>query len=293
MKKRLVYIWSLRNAAADKAGQHIAYKDGTRYMKSVLESLVEALENTALGDIYSLEKILFDDDADHLADRDKLQEYGFSSGSTPHWFFPPLLTVQGRTVASLMSAMPSSYRQYPSGDSRRLEGKQAFEGRMEKALIDVKADVVVLDGLLIILNDLIRPAAPFHRRIINIHPGITSATSPYQRRGAYASLDALYGARGVKVVNWQCMETVPCKTLSRTGASLHYVDEGIDSGEVIYEALNTTIAADDTILELRWNNFNQSLYPALHEGLMVLGATSTPNGSNSFGIVDPNALLEA
>jgi hypothetical protein len=32
-KKKLVYIWSLRNAAADKAGQDVAYKGGTRYMK--------------------------------------------------------------------------------------------------------------------------------------------------------------------------------------------------------------------------------------------------------------------
>ena len=32
-KKNLVYVWSLRNAAADKAGQPVAYKDHERYMK--------------------------------------------------------------------------------------------------------------------------------------------------------------------------------------------------------------------------------------------------------------------
>ncbi|HCG1157596.1 TPA: N(5)-hydroxyornithine transformylase PvdF, partial [Pseudomonas aeruginosa] len=49
-KRKLAYIWSLRNAAADKAGQYVPYKGEQRYMKSVLESLVEALNQTALGD---------------------------------------------------------------------------------------------------------------------------------------------------------------------------------------------------------------------------------------------------
>jgi hypothetical protein len=68
-KKKLVYIWSLRNAAADKAGQDIAYKGRMRYMKSVLESLVEALNDTELGEQYSLEKVIYDDDAGSFLDR--------------------------------------------------------------------------------------------------------------------------------------------------------------------------------------------------------------------------------
>jgi len=55
-----------------------------------------------------------------------------------------------------------------------------------------------------------------------------------------------------------------------TGASFHYVDNGIDSGEVVFDVLDTPIAPDDTILELRWNNFNNSLFPALEQGLWVL-----------------------
>ena len=66
----------------------------------------------------------------------------------------------------------------------------------------------MLDGLLIILDELVRPGAPFERKIVNIHPGVTRVESPYERRGAYATLDALYGARGKKVVNWKTMETV-------------------------------------------------------------------------------------
>ncbi|MGO4611947.1 N(5)-hydroxyornithine transformylase PvdF, partial [Variovorax sp. 2RAF20] len=79
------------------------------------------------------------------------------------------------------------------------------------------------------------------RRIVNIHPGITRIESPYERRGARATLDALHGAKGRKVVNWQTMESVPVTPLLKTGASLHYVDNGIDSGEVIHDVLGTHI----------------------------------------------------
>ncbi|MEN1471561.1 N(5)-hydroxyornithine transformylase PvdF, partial [Pseudomonas aeruginosa] len=48
-KRKLAYIWSLRNAAADKAGQQVAYKGELRYMKSPLEFLAESLNRTAPG----------------------------------------------------------------------------------------------------------------------------------------------------------------------------------------------------------------------------------------------------
>ncbi|MFM0198439.1 N(5)-hydroxyornithine transformylase PvdF [Paraburkholderia fungorum] len=269
-KKKLVYIWSLRNAAADKAGQDVAYKSGTRYMKSVLESLVEALNDTELGELYSLEKVIYDDDAGSALDREKLKEYGFSYEPGKRWFYPPGLRVQGRPVNDLLLAIPSEYRREPLGAVGRGAGKSRFEKQLLETLLQLKADVVLLDGLLIILDELVRPGAPFYRKIVNIHPGVTHAESPYERRGAYATLDALYGARGKKVVDWRTMETVDVEPLFLTGASFHYVDNGIDSGEVIHDVLNTQIDKDDTILELRWNNFNRSLFPALREGLGML-----------------------
>lgn len=273
-KKKLVYIWSLRNAAADKAGQDIAYRDGTRYMKSVLESLVEALNESDLGAQYSLEKVIYDDDAGSAPDREKLKEYGFAYEPGKRWFYPPDLRVQGKPVNDLLMAIPSTYRREPLGAAGRAAGKSRFEKHLFDTLMELKADIVVLDGLLIILDELVRPGAPFARKIVNIHPGVTREESPYERRGAYATLDALYGARGKKVVNWKTMETVAVEPLYLTGASFHYVDNGVDSGEVIHDVLNTEIGKDDTILELRWNNFNRSLFPALHEGLAMMAAQS-------------------
>lgn len=269
-KTKLVYIWSLRNAAADKAGQHIAYRGEERYMKSVLESLVEALNTTPLGDIYSLEAVIRDDDDGSLRDQQKLQGYGFSPKPGEPWFYPHDLVVQGRRVNDLLHAVPSTYRRQPLDAPQRVTGKRAFEARLLDKLLTLGAEVVVLDGLLIILDDLVKPGSPFHRKIVNIHPGITRLESPFERRGAHATLDALYGANGRKIIDWNTMESRTVPPVTKTGASFHYVDGGIDSGEVIFDVLNTDIEHGDTIIELRWNNFNHSLFPALHEGLAVL-----------------------
>lgn len=269
-KTKLVYIWSLRNAAADQAGQHVAYKGGHRYMKSPLEHLGELLDRTSLGDAYSLEAVIRDDDEDSARDREKLRDYGFQYRPGGRWFHPPELAIQGRRVNDLLLAVPSAYRRLPPHDPGRAAGKRVFEQRLQDQLVDLGAELVVLDGLLVILDRLVRPGALYHRRIVNIHPGITRLESPYERRGARATLDALYGARGLKVVDWTALETTPVAPLLKTGASFHYVDNGVDSGEVIADVLGTDIDPQDTILELRWNNFRNSLFPALRLGLEVL-----------------------
>lgn len=274
-KTKLAYIWSLRNAAADQAGQYIDYKGGARYMKSPLEYLAEALNGSPLGNLYSLEGVIYDDDVDSASDQEKIKDYGFSYQPGQKWFFPPELTVQGRQLNDLLHAIPSAYRHYPRNAPERPQGKSLFEKRLLNKLLELKAEVVVLDGLLVILDELVRPGSHFHRKIVNIHPGITRLESPYERRGAYATLDALYGARGQKVIDWETMETEPVIPLLFTGASFHYVDNGIDSGEVIVDVLQTPIAPEDTILELRWNNFNNSLFPALYQGLMALAEEKT------------------
>jgi len=269
-KTKLVYVWSLRNGAADKAGQYVDYHGEKRYMKSPLEHLVQALNDTPLGDHYALEAVICDDNPASARDRENIKEYGFGPGQGEHWFYPTNLKVQGRLVNELLENVPSTYRTLPLGDSLRPAGKSDFEQRLGERLHALEADIVVLDGLLVILDELVRPGADFHRRVVNIHPGITRLESPYERRGAYATLDALYGAKGKKVVDWATRETVDIPVMNMTGASFHYVDNGIDSGEVIFDVLDTPIAPDDTILELRWNNFNNSLFPALEQGLLLL-----------------------
>ena len=280
-KTKLAYLWSLRNAAADKAGQYIEYKGERRYMKSPLEYLVETLNGTSLGDAYSLEAVIFDDDEGSARDREKVKDYGFSCRKGGLWFYPPALEVQGRRVNDLLYGVPSVYRRLCLEAADRPARKGVFEAHLLDKLLAIGAELVIVDGLLIILDELVRPGAPFHRKIINIHPGITRPDSRYERRGAYATLDALHGAGGFKVVNWATMETRSVPMVDMTGASFHYMDNNIDSGEVIVDILNTKIDPRDTILELRWNNFNNSLFPALYQGLarMAEKSGSWPGGS--------------
>jgi len=270
-KLKLVYVCSLRNAAADMAGRRIAYKHETRYMTSPLEHLVTQLNCSDLGELYELTGVIFDDDLTHSLDSQKLQDYGTSRvACNGAWVYPETLKVGNKLVDELLCCVPSSYRKLPKGSQAWRDGKQDFEQRLESKLDELDADVVLLDGLIVILDQLASDDSAYAQRIVNIHPGITQEKSAYQRRGATATLDALYGAQGKKVINWQTMEMVNVEARDKTGASLHYVDQGIDSGPVIYDVLNTQISPEDTIFELRWNNFQQSLFPAMIQGLHEL-----------------------
>ena len=270
-KKNLVYVWSLRNAAADTAGQWIDYKNEQRYMKSVLEYLAEQLNTASLGDLYTLVGIIFDDDMSLAKDAEKLQDYGtHRQQGNGSWFYPENLEVQGQLLDDLLISVPSSYRQWPEDHPKKQAGKDEFEYQLQAKLDELNADVVMLDGLLVILQQLADSEGPYYKKIANIHPGITRLDSPYERRGATGTLDALYGARGLKVTDWKPMATAPAEVKSKTGASFHYIDKSIDSGPVITDVLNTDISPEDTILELRWNNFNLSLFPAMVNGLRIM-----------------------
>lgn len=275
MKKKLVYVMSLRNAAADKAGQQIEYKGQSRYMMSPLEYLAHQLNHSELGNLYSLEAVIYDDIDGYALDQTKLDGYGRHGKHGEPWIYPQDLCVQGRPLNDLLENIPSSYRCLAMGDAARQSGKQRFEQHLLERFQALEADWVVLDGLIVILDKLVCAGAPYQGKIVNIHPGPTREDSPYRRRGATATLDALYGARGQRVLDWQTMQTESVEPLFMTGASFHYVDQGIDSGPVFWEVVNTTIDPQDTILELRWKNFNNSLFPALSHGLAYLAGLPT------------------
>lgn len=271
MRKKLVYLMSLRNAIADCAGQWVDFKGEKRYMKSPLEYLVEQLNQSQLGNLFSLEAVIYDDDGGNVRDQEKNQGYSLSRQGEDKWIYPADLCVQGGMINDLIENIPSTYRRLSINDSRRKEAKKDFEQCLQRRLQTIGADWVVVDGLILILGDLVKSESPFYKKMINIHPGITQEHSPFVRRGATATLDALYGARGERIVNWQTMEVQTAERILKTGASFHYMDQGIDSGPVFWEVLNTDIEPTDTILELRWKNFNNSLFPALSHGLAYLG----------------------
>jgi phosphoribosylglycinamide formyltransferase-1 len=99
------------------------------------------------------------------------------------------------------------------------------DAAMADWLTERKVELVVLAGFMWLLRPVF--VERFAGRIVNTHPALLPAFP-----GAQAIEDALaYGAR------W-------------TGATVHFVDEGLDSGEIILQE-PVAIADDDTVESLR------------------------------------------
>lgn len=92
-------------------------------------------------------------------------------------------------------------------------GQAAFEKRLTKALEENRTEVIVLAGFLSILSEDFTRRYP--RRIINVHPSLIPSFCGAGYYGLKVHAAAL--ERGVKV----------------TGATVHYVNEIPDGGEII------------------------------------------------------------
>ena len=97
--------------------------------------------------------------------------------------------------------------------NRKACGQQAFEEKLQAALEENVTDLIVLAGFLSILSESFTSRWP--RRIINVHPSLIPSfcgAGFYGLKVHQAALD-----RGVKV----------------TGATVHFVNEIPDGGEII------------------------------------------------------------
>lgn len=97
---------------------------------------------------------------------------------------------------------------------------QAFLGQLEA----LKPDLIVLAGFLVILPE--RMIEVYRERIINIHPSLIPSFCGTGYYGLKVHEAAL--ARGVKV----------------TGATVHYVDEGTDTGRIIMQKAVEVLEGD-------------------------------------------------
>ena len=100
--------------------------------------------------------------------------------------------------------------------SRKAGGSgEAFDDALLKAIKDSGADLVVLAGCLVVIPEKI--IQEYRGRIINIHPSLIPSfcgTGYYGLKVHEAALE-----RGVKV----------------TGATVHFVDEGTDTGPILLQ----------------------------------------------------------
>lgn len=93
--------------------------------------------------------------------------------------------------------------------------REEFNVKLVEAIDEMKADLVVLAGYLVVIPPIM--IEKYRNRIINIHPSLIPAFCGTGFYGLKVHEAAL--ARGVKVV----------------GATVHFVDEGTDTGPIILQ----------------------------------------------------------
>ena len=103
--------------------------------------------------------------------------------------------------------------------------REAFNDALLQALIDSEADLVVLAGCLVVIPPKI--VEHFKNRIINIHPSLIPSFCGKDYYGLKGHEGVLN--RGVKV----------------TGATVHFVDDGTDTGPIILQKA-VEVHQDDT-----------------------------------------------
>ena len=125
------------------------------------------------------------------------------------------------------------------GSERRL----AHEIAIEKVLQDYDVELVILSGYMRLLSAEF--VGRWESKIINIHPSLLPDFP-----GANAHRDVI--AAGVK----------------KSGCTVHYVDAGMDSGEIIAQC-EVEVADDDTeeTLALKVKQFEHILYPLVIDAI--------------------------
>lgn len=109
----------------------------------------------------------------------------------------------------------------PKDYAKREDFNEAFLNKLD----ELNPDLIVLAGFLVILPE--KMIQVYRDRIINIHPSLIPSFCGTGFYGLKVHEEAL--ARGVKV----------------TGATVHYVDEGTDTGKIIFQKA-VEILPDDT-----------------------------------------------
>ncbi len=102
--------------------------------------------------------------------------------------------------------------------------KEAFEDALLRGASEVKPDLIVLAGFLVVLPEAL--VENFENRIINIHPSLIPSFCGKGFYGLKVHEEAL--KRGVKL----------------TGATVHFVDKGCDSGPIILQKAVEVLESD-------------------------------------------------
>ena len=129
------------------------------------------------------------------------------------------------------------------------ETREAFHEALVETLDGFRLDLIVLAGFLVVLpEELIEK---YRNRIINIHPSLIPSFCGTGNYGLAVHEHAL--ERGVKV----------------TGATVHFVDEGTDTGPIILQKA-VAVRDDDTPKSLQLRVMEEAEWEILPEAIDLI-----------------------
>ncbi len=129
--------------------------------------------------------------------------------------------------------------------------QQAFEERMIEILTEYKIDFIILAGFMSILSEAF--TSKYHKRIINVHPSLIPSFCGKGFYGLRVHEAAL--TYGVKV----------------TGATVHYVNEIPDGGEIILQK-SVSVKKNETPESLQKKVMRQAEWVILPKAAEIVSA---------------------
>lgn len=144
------------------------------------------------------------------------------------------------------------------------EDREAFHKALLAAVDSNKVDLIVLAGFLVAIPDIMVKA--YTNRIINIHPSLIPSFCGKGHYGLHVHEAALN--RGVKV----------------TGATVHFVDDGTDTGPIILQK-PVMIEQDDTPETLQRRVMEQAEWIILPQAIDLIA-------QGKVKVVDGRTVIE-
>ena len=135
-------------------------------------------------------------------------------------------------ISCVISSSPTAYALTRAADAgvktrvlpKKGVDRETYTARMVEALREEEADLVILAGFMVILGPALPAAYP--NAVLNVHPALIPSFCGVGYYGLKVHEAAL--KRGVKV----------------TGATVHIVDEGVDSGPILLQKAVEVLPGD-------------------------------------------------
>ncbi|MGB4661648.1 MAG: phosphoribosylglycinamide formyltransferase [Mobilitalea sp.] len=144
------------------------------------------------------------------------------------------------------------------------ENREQFDEALMKVLDCYHVDLVVLAGCLLILPE--KMVRKYKNRIINIHPSLIPAFCG----------DGFYGLK--------VHEAVLARGVKVTGATVHFVDEGTDTGPIILQK-PVMVQDDDTAKVLQQRVMEQAEWEILPEAVRLIAENKIVIENNIVKII--------